>query len=187
MLSVQMFSFIILSVCLIRIPSIVLAALFRELTFGNPADMNEMVAKWNRHYLLICDLVADLNDFLGQSLLLFIGFSFFTSISYSFTILYVVFIKSDVPFPLFYDDIFIVIQNLVCFIFLTFASEKIPQQASDLYEILMTITISNDFKSNRFRTLPIDCGTSMFQTARLQIRQVLSYFYKIEKLKLKYL
>ena len=118
MLSVQMFSFIILSVCLIRIPSIVLAALFRELAFGNPADMNEMVAKWNRHYLLICDLVADLNDFLGQSLLLFIGFSFFTSISYSFAILYVVFIKSDVPFPLFYDDIFIVIQNLVCFIFL---------------------------------------------------------------------
>ena len=67
-LTLQNYSFIILTVCLIRIPSMILDNFNKEITLTKTASINEvvdLVAKWKENWLVVCDLVADVarNDF----------------------------------------------------------------------------------------------------------------------------
>lgn len=132
-LFMQILSFVVLSAILIRIPSLVLAMFAAEVqlnTSTSVTEMIELVAKWNEHYLLVRDIVAKVNDFLGEPLLLFFGFSFLTFIGYSFNIFYILWMDYDLKFLYFSDDIFITLQNFVCIVLLVFVSDKIPQQVS---------------------------------------------------------
>ena len=90
-LSLQLFSFITLTVCLIQIPSKILDILYKEINLTKTASINEvaeLVAKWKENWLLICDLVADLNNFIGRPLFLYIIYGFFIFISFTFFILF---------------------------------------------------------------------------------------------------
>jgi len=158
-LFMQILSFVVLSAILIRIPSLVLAMFAAEVqlnTSTSVTEMIELVAKWNEHYLLVRDIVAKVNDFLGEPLLLFFGFSFLTFIGYSFNIFYILWMDYDLKFLYFSDDIFITLQNFVCIVLLVFVSDKIPQQVSSWWGLVMTLELiwyfnpcSTDFKRCR--------------------------------------
>ena len=128
---IQQASFIILSVYLIRIPSMCLAILFREVPFKMSASIVEMVdleTKWKRQYFMICDVVADINSFIGQPLLLFVAYVFLTFVSHSYLILNALIYPDENPFYIYYDLVFVIIQNIICITFLIFVSEEIPKQ-----------------------------------------------------------
>ena len=128
---IQHASFVILTIYLIRIPSICLAILFREVPFktsASIAEMVELVAKWERHYYLICDIIADVNRFIGGPLFIFITHAFLTFISYSFYLLKGITNPGSIPFYLYYDLFYCVIQFFICMIVLAFVSETIPKQ-----------------------------------------------------------
>ena len=128
---IQQASFIILSVYLIRIPSMCLVILFREVPFKMSASIVEMVdleSKWKRQYFMICDVVADINSFIGQPLLLFVAYVFLTFVSHSYLILNALIYPDENPFYIYYDLVFVIIQNIVCITFLIFVSEEIPKQ-----------------------------------------------------------
>lgn len=132
---IQIFSFVMFSVILIRIPSVILAVLFREVPFNKYASTNEMielVAKWSKYYLLVGDLIADINHFLGPPLVLFMGFSFFTFIGYSFIILDALITTTETPLIFLYDDIFTTILNVISVALLAYVSENIPQQVTEI-------------------------------------------------------
>ena len=65
-LILQKFSLIILTVCLIRIPSMIVDILFKEISLTKTASITEvveLVAKWKAIWLAICDLVIDSEQF----------------------------------------------------------------------------------------------------------------------------
>ena len=132
--NIQMMSFVVLMVCLIRIPSMILEILFREVPFATSVpvvEMIQLVAKWNRHYLLVRDLVANISQFFGYPILLFILYAFITSINYTFAAIIVLWstnTNSIIPSSVSYDFILIAIENVVCIVFIAHISEKIPQQ-----------------------------------------------------------
>ena len=129
---IQHASFVILTVYLIRIPSLCLASLFREVPFKISASIAEMVelqAKWERHYFLICDIVLELNRFIGGPLLIFIAHAFLTFVSYSFTLFNYFLYPMKKPNIYLYIDLgYGIFQNFVCIIALAFVSETIPKQ-----------------------------------------------------------
>ena len=129
---IQNASFIILTVYLIRIPSICLAILFREVPFktsASIAEIVELVAKWERYYFLICDIIQELNRFIGGPMLIFIAHAFLTFISYSFTLFNYFLYPMKKPNIYLYIDLgYGIFQNLVCIIALAFVSETIPKQ-----------------------------------------------------------
>ena len=144
---IQHAGFIVFTVNLIRIPSMCLAILFREVSLKKSASIAEMVElekKWKRHYFLICDIVADVNGFIGGPLLLFIAYAFITSVSYSFAIVYALINPEDIPFVFYSEIIYNVAQNIICIILLVFVSEKIPKQVS--YDNRMIISVINLFR-----------------------------------------
>ena len=108
-----------------------LAILFREVPFKksvSPTEMIELVVKWKKNYFLVCDLVMDINHFLGQSLAVFICFTFCSSIGYSFFVSYVSFMSDEVPFLLYFEQAYTVTQNIIGITLLAHTSEKIPHQ-----------------------------------------------------------
>ena len=132
--NIQMMSFVILMVCLIRIPSMILEILFGEVPFATSVpvvEMIQLVAKWNRHYLLVRDLVANISQFLGFPMLLFILYAFITSINYTFATILILWSPNssrNIPTSNIYDFILIVIENVLCIILIAHVSEQIPQQ-----------------------------------------------------------
>ena len=132
--NIQMMSFVILMVCLIRIPSMILEILFGEVPFATSVpvvEMIQLVAKWNRHYLLVRDLVANISQFLGYPILLFILYAFITSINYTFATILILSSPNssrNIPTSNIYDFILIVIENVLCIILIAHVSEQIPQQ-----------------------------------------------------------
>ena len=94
--------------------------------------MIELVAKWSKYYLLVGDLIADINHFLGPPLVLFMGFSFFTFIGYSFIILDALITTTETPLIFLYDDIFTTILNVISVALLAYVSENIPQQVTEI-------------------------------------------------------
>jgi len=78
-LSNQTTTFVILVICLMRIPSTSLTLLFRNIEVKESASANEtmdLVLKWREHYLLVCEFVESLNDFIGAPFFIFITYAF---------------------------------------------------------------------------------------------------------------
>ena len=117
-------------VCLIQIPSMSLAFLFKEIYFSKSASTTEkswLIAKWKRQYFLICDLVVDINDFLGPTLFFFIIQAFLKTIYYAFEV-FVISLDNGNIFGS--PHIYYVLQNIICIIILSSRSDQLPQQAS---------------------------------------------------------
>ena len=125
-----MFSFFILTVCLIRIVSMGLAVLFKNISRKNPpstTELAELLTEWKKHYLLICDLVLDLNEFIGVPLLIFLTKAFISFVGYSFYILVLLISPKRDLFAIFHI-LSMILKNLICVVILAFASEKISSE-----------------------------------------------------------
>ena len=125
-----MFNFFILTVCLIRIVSMGLAVLFKNISRKNPpstTELAELLTEWKKHYLLICDLVLDLNEFIGIPLLIFLTKAFICFVGYSFYILgLLACTKRDLLFII--SVLNLILKYLICVVILAFASEKISSE-----------------------------------------------------------
>ena len=132
----QQIIFVILVVCLIRIPSLSLAALSEEIRLKKSASITDMVSlylKWKKQYQLVCELVGDVNNFIGIPIFLFIIFSFIYFVSYLFIILYMHF-QQNVSYA--YLEIYTLFKYLFCLIALAFASENMLCEVSCQSQVL---------------------------------------------------
>ena len=128
----QSFSFLMLMVCLIRIPSMSIAILFNEVSLRKQASTNplkETIVKWKKDYILLCDLVADINDFIAKPMLIYIIHVFVTSINVLFSVIINVLSVTSYDILL-YDNISNTLQGVICIIMLALVSDQIPKQVS---------------------------------------------------------
>ena len=122
-------------VCLIQIPSMSLTFLFKEVHFSKSSSTTEksqLIAKWKKQYFLICDLVVDINDFLGPTLFCFIIQAILTTIYFAFEVFV---IRLDNGSIIGSSPIYYVLQNIICIIILSSRSDQLPQQASYNYVV----------------------------------------------------
>ena len=132
-MSDQTTTFVILVICLMRIPSTSLTLLFRNIEVKESASANEtmdLVLKWREHYLLVCEFVASLNDFIGAPFFIFMTYTFNSFVCYSFDVLYNYFSTYEQPSVESYNCTYIILKNGLCIICLAFVSEKIPSKVS---------------------------------------------------------
>ena len=136
-LSLQLFSFIILTICLIRIPSMIVDILYKEISLAKTASITEvveLVAKWKENRLVICDLVADVNDFIGWPLFLFIIYGFFISVSFTFTILFRLLATDHHSFSFNCILMYLIFKFFAWFCLLALEAEKLPTKV--IYQII---------------------------------------------------
>ena len=134
----QQIIFVILVVCLIRIPSLSLAALSEEIRLKKSASITDMVSlylKWKKQYQLVCELVGDVNNFIGIPIFLFIIFSFIYLVSILFFLLYMLFIN-DLNYSDMGIQIYTLFKYLFCLIALAFASENMLCEVSCQSQVL---------------------------------------------------
>ena len=135
--TLQQFSFIILTVCLIRIPSMILDILCKEIDLTKTASMTEVVefvTKWKENWLVICDLVADVNDFIGWPLFLYIIYGFFISVSFTFTILFRLLATDHHSFSFNCILMYLIFKFFAWFCLLALEAEKLPTKV--IYQII---------------------------------------------------
>jgi len=92
--------------------------------------MADLVVKWKKHYLLICELVASLNDFLGKPLLIFIAYAFISFVGYTFYVLHEYFSSNQLQLVGLLEIFYSILKNGLCIISLAFVSEKISLEVS---------------------------------------------------------
>ena len=127
---IPVFSFALLIVCLIRIVKMSLEVIFKEISFGETAstsEMNQLILKWRKSYILVHDLVAEINACFGQQIIVFVLMAMLSSINLTYAV--IVKIKMNESLFLF-DYIFAIVTNIICLSLLAFISEQIPQQVS---------------------------------------------------------
>ena len=137
-LILQQFSFIIVTVCLIRIPSMILDILFKEITLTKTASTNEvveLVAKWKENWLVVCDLVVDVNNFIGWPLILYIILGFYIFVSYNFLILFRFLEIEQRHFLSYGISMYLILKFFACFCLLAFAAEKLPLKVNCLINV----------------------------------------------------
>ena len=132
-LALQLFSFIILTICLIRIPSMIVDILYKEITLTKNAsttEVVELVDKWKGNWLVICDLLAYVNDFIGRPLFLYIIYGFFVFFSYTFFILFRILTDDGRSLSSSFIAIYFILKFLASFCLLAFEAEKIPSKVN---------------------------------------------------------
>ena len=127
---IQMISVTVLMVCLIRIPSMSFAAICKEISLRESAsdsEINQLLTIWKKKYNRVRDLVAELNIFLGQPMIIVVFTAMISSIN--MTSVAINKIKKNEMLYLF-EYIFGILTNTVCLTLLALISEQIPQQVS---------------------------------------------------------
>ena len=151
---IQYTSFLVLFICLIRIPSLILVTLSKEIysrESATAAEMNQLIVKWKKSYVLVCDLVAEMNAFLGLPIFIFFIMSMIIFINMVFAI-FVDILRNDLEFL---DVNLLMISNsLVWNGILIFVSDQIHQQVSKIdiiikkHSNLWAIQLNNQQVSN---------------------------------------
>ena len=145
-LAVQQFSIITLTICLIRIPSMIVDILYKEITLTKTASINEvveLVVKWKENWLVICDFVVDLNDFIGRPLFLYIIFGLFESVLFTFTILFRILMTNEQSLSSNFIRMYFILKFFTCFCLLAFTAEKLPSKVNYRMYIDTRCTIMN--------------------------------------------
>ena len=127
---VPIISILVLIVCLIRIASMSLTVLFKEISFRESAsssEKNQLITKWRKNYILVRDLVAEMNAFFGRPVIIVVILAMISSINLTF-VLIIKIIMND--FSYIFDYITEILTNIICLSLLAFISEQIPQQVS---------------------------------------------------------
>ena len=137
MLSLQQLSFVIVAVCLILIPAASLAVLFEEIPVKESGLIGDKVraAKWKKNYLLVSDAVGDLNDFLGQPVLIFIACTFVSFACCSSFIASMLMSTKTISYSVLALYLYAMFRNVICITVLAVASEKIRSEVSCKIEI----------------------------------------------------
>ena len=133
-LTLQNYSFIILTVCLIRIPSMILDNFNKEITLTKTASINQvvdLVAKWKENWLVVCDLVVDVNDFIGWPLFVYIIYGFFIFVSYTFTIFFRILTDEGLSLSFSSITMYFVLKFFAYICLLAFEAEKLPSKVND--------------------------------------------------------
>ena len=131
----QTLSFIILILFLIRIPSMSLAILFKDIPPTKSAsgtEMADLVMKWKKHYALVCEFVASLNDFIGKPLLIFMPYVFMSFVGQTFYVIHEWLSSTPLPELRFYMFGYTILRNGMCIICLAITSEKISSEVSKI-------------------------------------------------------
>ena len=142
----QQFSFIILTVCLIRIPSMILDILFKEITLTETASTSkvaELVAKWKENWLVTYDLVVDVNNFIGWPFFLYIIYGFFIFVTLNFLVLYRLLGIDQHNFSTNGIIMYQVLKFFACFCLLAFEAEKLPSKVNCWIKMATGWTIMN--------------------------------------------
>ena len=127
---VPMISVLILIVGLIRIASMSLAVLYKEILFRESAstsEMNQLIMKWRKSYILVCDLVTEMNACFGQQIIIVVFITMISSVNLTFVV--IVRIRTC-KFLFLIEYILEIVTNIICLSLLAFVSEQIPQQVS---------------------------------------------------------
>ena len=133
-LILQQFSFIILTICLIRVTSTIVDILYKEITLTKTASVNEvaeLVAKWKENWLVVCDLVVDVNDFIGWPLFVYIIYGFFIFVSYTFTIFFRILTDEGLSLSFSSITMYFVLKFFAYICLLAFEAEKLPSKVND--------------------------------------------------------
>ena len=128
--SIPMISVLVFIICLIRITSMSLEALYKEISFRESAftsEMNQLIMKWRKCYILVRDLVAEMNACFGQQIIIVVCITMLSSINLTFIIINKIQLNN---FLYFFDYITEIVTNIICLSLLAFISEQIPQQVS---------------------------------------------------------
>ena len=133
-LILQQFSFIILTICLIRVTSTIVDILYKEITLTKTASVNEvaeLVAKWKENWLVVCDLVVDVNDFIGWPLFVYIIYGFFIFVSYTFTIFFRILTDEGLSLSFSSITMYFILKSFAYICLLAFEAEKLPSKVND--------------------------------------------------------
>ena len=129
--------FMVLLICIIRIPSLSLLTLSKEIYCRESAtttEMNQLIVEWKKSYVLVCDVVAEMNAFLGQPIFIFFIMSMISFINLVFT-LFVDIFDNDL------ESIDVYLLTISSFLIwggiIIFVSDQIPQQVSKIDIIIM--------------------------------------------------
>ena len=127
---VPMISVLVLIIGLIRIASMSLANLCKEISFRESAsssEMNLLIMKWRKSYILVRDLVAELNACFGQHIIIVVFMAMLSSINLIFAVIVKISINN-----LSYMSAYVleIATSIICLSLLAFISEQIPQQVS---------------------------------------------------------
>ena len=180
--SVPMISVLVFIICLIRIASMSLEALYKEIFFREsafPSEMHLLILKWRKSYILVRDVVAEMNAFFGQPIIIVVFITTLSSINLTFAVIHKIKMNN---FEYLFGYIMEIVTNFDCLTLLAFISEQIPQQVSwaKSFQIKHYYFNRTGIECKiRFQKLPIDCNTWMHQTASFKIRQVLHIYYLI--------
>ena len=145
-LILQQFSFIILTICLIRIPSMIVDILYKEISLAKTASITEvveLVAKWKENWLVICDLVADVNDFIGWPLFLYIIDGILIFVTFTFTILFRILTDDRHSFSSSSIAMYLVLKTFAYLCLLAFEAEKLTSKVNYLMKIDTGRTVMN--------------------------------------------
>ena len=108
--------------------------LYKEITLTKTASITEvveLVAKWKENWLVICDIIADVNNFIGRPLFLYIIYGFLTFISFTFTILFRTLMDDRYSFSSSSIGMYFVLKILAYICLLAFEAEKLPSKVND--------------------------------------------------------
>ena len=112
--------------------------LYKEITSAKAAsttEVVELVAKWKENWLVICDLIADVNNFIGRPLFVYIIYGFLTFISFTFTILFGILTDDRHSFSSSSIEMYFVLKTLAYICLLAFEAEKLPSKVYDRMNI----------------------------------------------------
>ena len=111
--------------------------LYKEITLTkntSTTEVVELVDKWKGNWLVICDLVADVNDFIGWPLFLYIIYGFFISVSFTFTILFRLLATDHHSFSFNCILMYLIFKFFAWFCLLALEAEKLPTKV--IYQII---------------------------------------------------
>ena len=131
--------------------------LYKEIDLTKTASINEvveLVAKWKEHWLLICDLIVDVNDFIGWSLFLYIIYGFFIFVSITFLILFRLLAIGHYDFSSCFILMYLILKFFAFFCLLASVAEKLPSKVNYRMNIDAGSTIINECTTSRFQTFP---------------------------------
>ena len=128
--TIPIISILVCIICLIRVASMSLAALYKEISFRESAstlEMNQLIMKWRKSYILVRDLVSAMNAFFGQLIIIVIFIAMISAINLTFAVIIKIKMNNN---EYLFDYIQEIITNIICLGSLAFVSEQIPQQVS---------------------------------------------------------
>ena len=107
----------------------ILYFIYKQINLTKTASINEvveLVTKRKENWLLICDLVVDVNEFIGRPLFLCIIYRFYIFVSFTFNILFRLLLADEGSLSSNSIPMYFIVKFFAYFCLLAFAAEKLP-------------------------------------------------------------